>query len=363
MKDDKIMAKYMKEIIIVTLYLGENGAERVLSVLANEWVRKGNKVTYVLLRPNMLEQSYTLYHEIHVIPFVSEGCKPVQLVKQVKFLKKIFNDNPNAIGIAFLNQAMLPLGLSSFFIKNKLIFAERNHPFVSPPGWHRRLVRNILFHIPDKCVFQTIAALNYFPKAIQKKGIVIENPINPLLPKRYCGEKEKVIVAAGRLDSQKNFPMLIRAFTMFNKEFQEYHLEIYGEGPLRAELENLIKELNMTDKIFLPGYEKNILERIRHAQVYVSSSDYEGISNSMLEAMALGVPVIITDCPIGGARLVIDDGINGILIPVGDDKALEKAMKKIISNENLLKSIADEAYKIREQYPVEVIAQKWLDIM
>ena len=113
----------------------------------------------------------------------------------------------------------------------------------------------------------------------------------------------------------------------------------------------------------MPGFSSDIHEKMRDAAMFVSSSDYEGISNSMLEALAMGVPTVVTDCPVGGARLMIQDGVNGVLVPVGDADAMYQGMKKVIEDADFAERIAVEAYKVRERYPIEKVSEMWIDLM
>jgi len=148
-----------------------------------------------------------------------------------------------------------------------------------------------------------------------------------------------------------------------NREYPEYSLVIYGQGNEREKLEQMIREQGLEGKILMPGFASDIHEKMREAAMFVSSSNYEGISNSMLEAMAMGVPTVVTDCPVGGARLMIQNGVNGVLVPVGDAEAMYRGMKKVIEDPDFAERIASEAYRVREQYPIEKVSVMWTDLM
>ena len=227
----------------------------------------------------------------------------------------------------------------------------------------KRLVRNFIYYVADKCVFQTQDAKKYFPRRIQTKSKVIQNPINPNMPTRYKGAKQEVIITACRLSPQKNLPMLIQAFNMLLKNHPEYSLEIYGRGAQEEALRKLIHSMGLDEKVLLPGFAENIYDIMNQSSMYVSSSNYEGISNSMLEAMALGLPVVVTDCPAGGARMVVQDGENGLLVPVGDTESMYLAMKRVIEEPGLAERLGNEAYKVRERFAIEKIAREWLDVI
>ena len=173
------------------------------------------------------------------------------------------------------------------------------------------------------------------------KGTVIFNPIKPDLPAPYKGERKKRVVNFCRISAQKNLNMLVDAFALLRKDFPEYELDIIGD-PVGNDVEGYIdsvkeriKQHNCEDCIHILPSRNDIHDYIKDYAMFVSSSDFEGMSNSMLEAMALGLPCVCTDCPAGGARAVIKDGENGLLTPVGDADALYLAMKKLIENPEL----------------------------
>jgi glycosyltransferase involved in cell wall biosynthesis len=144
-----------------------------------------------------------------------------------------------------------------------------------------------------------------------------------------------------------------------HKSFPEYELHIYGEGEEKENLVEYITKKRITEKVFLDGFFANIHEEIKDAAMYVSTSNYEGMSNSMLEALALGIPTICTDCPSGGARMVITNGVNGLLIPVGDEKALIEAMFFLIENPKDSARMSINGEKIVDRLSEKKIVDKW----
>ena len=353
-----------KEIIILTTTLGGNGAERILTELSNEWVRSGNRVIVMQIGVDDNSSSYILDERVERINVRAKRKNRVLwYIKEVQAVIKTLNDHKNATALAFLSQSFYILSIASFFTKNKIVFSERNDPTRWPKKWIHRKARDMAFCKADVCVFQTKEAMSYFPKKARDKGIVIPNPCNPNLPERFIGERRKVIITASRLHNQKNLPMLIKAFYSFHKEFPEYRLEIYGEGEERHNLESLVDSLGLGESVALPGFAKNIHEIMVDCAMYICSSDYEGISNSMLEALGMGVPTISTDCPVGGAREMIQSGMNGLLVPVGDDESLFMAMKRIAEDQSFADMLSENACRIKADYTIQAIANKWLEAM
>ena len=146
------------------------------------------------------------------------------------------------------------------------------------------------------------------------------------------------------------------------EDFPEYHLHYYGSGSLEKKLRECAKELDIISKVTWHGFCIDAKQKIVDAGIFVLPSNYEGVSNAMVEAMAMGIPVIATNCPIGGAATYIRNGENGLLVPVNDAKEMVAAMKKIASNSLLAKRLSDNSRKIREEYPARVIADRLLEI-
>lgn len=354
----------MKDITIVTIALGNDGAERVLCELTKEWIRTGHKVTIIQTDSGRYGCKYDIPKDTVIIDLAKIfKNKYISALLDVYMITKYLNKNPNTVAISFLSATSLMLAIASLFCKNKIIMSERNNPSMVPQGKLQQYLRNIAFLFADRCVFQTEESKKYFCNKIQKKGSIIVNPIGLDIPKPFEGIRKKKIVTACRLHPQKNLKMMIDAFYILSKEFPEYTLYIYGQGILKNELINYTKKLGLEDKVFLPGYKQDVLPELMDASIYVSSSDYEGISNSMLEAMALGLPIVVTDCPVGGARMIVKDGVNGILIPVGDTQALYNGMKEILTNPTLSIKLSQNAIKIREKLDITKIIKQWNEII
>ena len=237
--------------------------------------------------------------------------------------------------------------------------SERNNPWVMPDVKITRLLRKIAYPLADGIIFQTDMAKSYFPKNIQKKGIVLSNPVDiARIPEPYKGIRQNVFVAVGRLERQKNFPMLIKAFSIFYQREKNFKLVIYGEGRERANLESLIKELGLDGVVLLPGRNKDVLNAINDASAFILSSDYEGMPNALIEAMCMGMPVISTDCPSGGPRELIENQENGILIPVGDEDALVDALFSII-DVTLAEKMSKKSSELRYALTSISIFENW----
>ena len=223
-----------------------------------------------------------------------------------------------------------------------------------------RFLSKLIYPMADGFVFQTEQARNCFGGKVRKKGCIIYNPLKENLP--YADPtKNKYVVTIGRLTSQKNHKLLISAFNEFRKNHPDYELRIYGNGPLKEELESYSQQLGVSDKVRLMGTVENVTEYIKDAAMFVLPSDYEGMPNVLAEAMAMGLPCISTDCLGGGAAALIENEKNGLLIPCRDTEQLYMAMKKIADDDKLANELASEAEKLRDSLSVHNITQQWLD--
>ncbi len=154
------------------------------------------------------------------------------------------------------------------------------------------------------------------------------------------------LLGMGRLTAQKNFPLLLKAFAKFRAEKPGYRLLILGEGPDRPQLEARIAELGLTADVSLPGFTANPFPYVREASTFVMSSDWEGLPTVLIEALALDVPVVSTDCE-SGPREILNDGWLGELVPVGDAEALAEAMLRSVAKKGNPATPADlDRYKV-----------------
>lgn len=350
----------MKKIMFVNSSLTDGGSERIMTLLANQLADDGYDITMILLRDK--KKTYALDNRIKCIEFrYKYKSKIYILISRILKLRSAFKEYDPDIIISFMVDINCFTLISNMGLGNKVIVSERANPFIKR-NILNRLGEKLLYKYADKIVVQTDMVKKYFNNYSDSKVIVIPNPVSSsgLIRKEEC--IKKYFIAIGRLVEQKNFKMLIDGFEIFCRENNEYTTYIYGEGPLKRELEEYIKSKNMEKKIFLMGYCDDIKKKIVNSSIYISTSNYEGISNSMLEAMSLGVPSICTDCPVGGARMIIENNKNGILVNINDSQKLAEKMLKIVGNEEFSKQLSNEAIKINEIYSIEKIIKVWESI-
>lgn len=263
--------------------------------------------------------------------------------------------NPDIIVSFLTNEAFVTGSL----IDVPSLYTLRNDPYNYNNTGFKGIIRNYLFNKARTIVFQTIGAQRYFSETIQRKGVIIANPLKEDLPKWKDYTHEKVIVTACRLDKQKNIPMMLRAFSRFRINHPDYKLKICGDGKLKAELQTMAVNLGISESVEFMGFRTDIHDIMAHSMIFTLSSDYEGLSNSMLEAMSMGMPVICTDSSPGGAATYIKDSINGILVPVGDYEKLSMAFAKVADNIAFRNQLSENAANIRADLMQDAIFKKW----
>lgn len=347
-----------EKIVIITRNMLGAGAERVIAQLSNYFVQQGKSCNIITL--NDEEVFYQLDPRISILPVgqKSENKVKDKLLRYQKVREMVLQQKPDLV-LSLPEEIGIYVLLALLGTKIPVYVSERNNPWVMPDVKVTRILRKLMYPFAKGLIFQTEMAKSYFPESLQPKGIVLKNPVDAArIPSQYQGRREKVIVGAGRLSRQKNLPLLLKAFARFSPNHPEYKLRIYGEGELREELTALAQSLNIAHQLELPGRSTALLENMNSAAMFVLSSDYEGIPNVLLEAMCMGMPAISTDCPSGGPKELIQDGVNGLLVPVGDETALYEAMERM-ADPIFARQMADAAYEIREELTSPEIFVSW----
>lgn len=356
----------MKRIIFHLNNLEKGGAERVVSNLAGQFAAHGYEV--FIATENTGENEYTIDERIKRV-HVGLSSKQEKHGRVQKFFDRIINlrrflkEVEPDIVIAFAKKANYRALTATIGTKYPVVISIR----IAPVGCYDYLSDKIqiplLFPRAAGCVFQTQEQKDFFPKYLQKKSRIILNAIHP----KYIGnpiptQREKVVVHSGRIVDFKNQPMLIRAFVKVHKKHPDYSLRIFGPDARDGtweQLEALIKEKNAGEYVFLMGGSDQLEKDMINGALAAYSSDVEGMPNAMLEAMALGLPVVATDCPPGGPRMVITPEENGLLVPVGDEDALAAAINRLIENPEFAQKLGENAAKIGQKAGAEMIYKEW----
>lgn len=346
----------------ITLFIGGlsgGGAERVACNLVNYLKGNGHEIEIMTMSDD--EPSYPLSSGIkrHILLRGNER-KSFYINSYLRFSRLLYylrTSTPD-VYIVMLPATTILLLLLRRVTKSKVIASERSLPSV-----YDKKVQLLLKKISKKAdgwVFQTPGQKEWYNKYGIQSGVIIPNAINPaFIGSRYTGERRKTIVSVGSLTKPKNHELLITAFAMIANEFPDYKLVLYGQGNKLDLLQKLVKNLGVDNQVIFSGYSKQIGEDIRDSSLFVLSSDYEGMPNSLMEAMALGLPCVSTDCDGGGARLLINNEINGLLVPKGNKDTLAQAIRRMLLDKEFAEDCGKEAYKISEQLSPKVVYEKW----
>ncbi|MBR1802800.1 MAG: glycosyltransferase family 4 protein [Clostridia bacterium] len=341
----------------------KGGAERVISNLSN-YLIEDNKVEILTLLDR--ECAYELNEKIkfHSLK-ISEKKKNIfekviYTLKNVKkYIKQIEQIEPDII-ISFLPRSSYYAIIASMKNKIKILVSERNDPNEEYKNAVDRLLMNILYKRATGFIFQTEQAQHYYNKKIQQRSVIIPNPIDEkFLCEPYKHNRRDEIVTAGRLTEQKNQIMLINAFEIVKQKYPQYILKIYGDGPLKDELQEIIFDKKLEKSVFLSGITNNLKEDIYESGIFVMSSNYEGMPNALMEAMAMGIPVVSTDCPCGGPKFLIGNNENGLLVKVNDTNNMANAIIRLIDDKDLAQQLSNNAHKKLETMHPNIINDKW----
>lgn len=356
-------------ITLVIPSLDRGGAERVLSELANYLVRKNHHVTLVTLSSPSCQPSYPLdprvvLHQTH--SFSAVTARPITRVidafgRLYKLRKAILASRPQVV-LSFIDVMNITTLLAMKGTKIPTIVAERvdpnHHRIPRPYDWLRRKIYPQSFRL----VVQTNDALGYFSKALQKKSKIIANPsFFPSSSGKIILQDPKVILSVGRLVPQKDHVTLIQAMAKVITRFPAIVLKIHGKGPLHAQLQILINTLGLEKNVFLAGMTSDTEKALQETDLFVLPSLYEGFPNALMEAMAMGVPCIASNC--SGNRDLIDPNQNGHLFPVGNHGALAEKMIALLENPAQRQLFSENGQKKAQTYGPDIIFSEWESLL
>ena len=385
----------------IALYIGslqKGGAERVMVNLADYFYEQGHKVTLVTTYIAPVE--YEVRHASwKVVPAGAPGgelvCDPDEnpvwvdpngnqkdgirrvfsallkseqegriknFQKRTRKLNDIWKELKPDIVLSFIGKNNI-MALSTATREDiKVVVSVRADPDMEYNTASLKAGMLMEFGKADGIVVQTTGAKDYFPPYIRKKCVILPNSINPaFIRKRYVGNREKSIVMVGRLDENKDQALVMEAFSEAVKEgkLTEYKLKLYGDGPDMLKLQRKAVSMEIEKKVEFEGMVQHVAEHIEKASLFILASRQEGMPNALIEAMSLGLPCVAADCPCGGPRDLISNNENGILVPVGDKKAMKRAMLKVLEDAEFAEKIGNNAALVQEKYNPEAVNKMW----
>lgn len=341
---------------------GTGGAERQIIMLSNEMAMRGHEVHMIVL--NEFKSPYTISDNVRVYDLSGRDDGRFGIVKRFFALKKTIARIKPDVTINYNLQGAYFSLIVGNSICGKIVYSERGDPYDKEYSGVLGIIRDYTCRRMHGLVFQSEGARNFFSIGSKQKSVVIHNSVAvPQCLYPIAEKRDNRIVTVGRLHPQKNPHLLLNAFAKIAPLYPEIRLDFYGDGELRDELQAKIDALGLISRVSLHSSRKDIFDWIRTARLFVLTSDYEGMPNALMEAMALGIPCISTDCRPGGARTLIDDGINGFIIPSGDVDALSQKIAYLLDNPTIAERVAIEARHLGETHTNKVIFDKWNDFL
>ena len=352
-----------KKVVFYISSLAKGGAQRVILNLTESLLSKGYRV--VLVTTSQVENEYELPQKAKRIISDIQGNEISSgrirnLRNRFKKLRNIWKKEQPDIIISFIGKNNFMAILTALGLKIPVLVSVRGEPREEYYNNFLRFLARYLFRLATGIILQTNQSKDFFPKKTLEKAVVLPNPLNPVFLEELSEKpKEKKIVLVGRIDGNKNPKLAVEAFSRIYTNFPEYRMEIWGEGEDFQKVSDFIKELGMEDRIKLCGATNRVKEKLETAELYILPSNTEGMPNSLMEAMALGIAVISTDCPCGGPAELITSGEDGILVPVKDVEAMVKAMEDVLNKREFREQLGINALKIRERLHPDKVNAAW----
>lgn len=359
-----------KKVLFYVGNLAKGGAQRVILNLTEMLLTEGNQV--VIVTPRQEEEEYALPQGAVRLQSELTDTEAKQgavgrvcnLFARVRKLRRILRAERPDLLVSFLGKNNLMAVAASRGLKLPVAVSVRGTPSREYAGAGMRFLAGVLFRMADGVILQTPDAKAFFPAGVQKKAVILPNPLSPAFCRpRFEGARRKEIVTVGRIDANKDQALLVDAFLAIAEKFPSVRLVLYGNGEDRQKLQERVDRAGMQERIELPGAVADVADRIEKARIFVLPSRTEGMPNALMEAMALGLAVIATDCPCGGPRMLIRDGENGLLVPVGDKEALAAALERLLSDRGLEERLGRAAAKLQETLRPEAVQREWLSYL
>jgi len=364
-------------LLIFISSLSGGGAERVTVNLANHWALKGWEITIVTLR-RQSDDFYALNHAVRRIALEIHGDSGnvivglFQNLRRVLALHRVLRRIRPDVALGMMDRANVILAIASWGLHRiRAIGSERTYPPQHPLGtlWER--LRYHSYGHLYAVVAQTDKGAEWLKSHTKAQRVfAIPNPANwPLIDQipfvnvnvivgNMSGTGRKLLLAVGRLSCEKQFGLLVGCFQSLAGRHADWDLAILGEGPLRSQLEAQVSEASLGNRVFFPGRAGNIREWYECADLYVMSSRFEGFPNTLVEAMACGLPVVSFDCDTG-PRDIIRHKVDGLLVSPGDAQELTATLSQLMGDENLRQELASRAVDVQMRFATKRIAEQW----
>ena len=345
----------------------KGGSERVMCNLADYFVQQGHQVT--LVTQYRREDEYPLNPKVkrilsQITPEEMGSSRISNFIRRFQKLRNIWKtEKPDAI-LVFIGKNNFMALLTAWGLHIPVVVSVRADPNQEYPNRWMRFMARHLFKKAAGVILQTRECMEFFPKAVRQKSVILHNPVNEVFFENpYEGDREHTIVTVGRIDENKNQALLLRAFARIAADYPDYQILLYGKGDQEENLKQLADNLGIADRVTFAGNVSDVAGKIKKAGVFVLTSNTEGMPNALIEAMVLGLPVIATDCPCGGPRDLIEDGVNGILTPVGDVNKMKENLQHILNDLQNALHMGQTARESTAIYREKIVYREWMEYL
>ncbi|WP_419341152.1 glycosyltransferase family 4 protein [Achromobacter sp. PD1] len=349
------------------------GAERVAADLSAHWADMGREVM-VVTQASAEGDVYTLHPKVRreVLHTAGEGGGLRGIwsnVQRVRALRRVIKSFRPDIVLGMMTTASVLSVLACAGLSCRVIATEHTHPpSQTLSGFWQRL-RRLTYPRAASVVALTRGTADWLAQHVPgSKLAVIPNPVHFPLPRAepvltpVSGDGRKRLLAVGRLHADKGFDLLIQAYAQLAASHPGWDLVILGEGDERPALEAQVREAGLASRVFMPGRAGNVGDWYESADLYVLTSRFEGLSNTLLESMASGLAAVSFDCDTG-PREIIREGVDGVLVrPNGDVPALCKALDAVMRNDADRARMAQAAIDVRDRFSAARVLEKWQEL-
>lgn len=350
---------YNNTIAFANHSLASGGAERVISLLSSRFAEIGYKTLLICNIHSDWEYPVNKKVERFYLNDGTSRCRAVAAFQRIWKLRQICKREKVDVLIGFMSMSEYSV-YATIGLKTRNIISIRNAPDLLYPGMFKKIYTKVLLSFSDGAVFQTPDARSWFTKSLQEKSTIIYNPVGNQFYIKEHKPTPRLLVATGRLHEQKNYKLLISAVAMVREKY-DVRLDIYGRGRLEKELKCFVSDLGLNDCVTFRGQTDDIPSAIANADIFVLSSNFEGMPNGLMEAMAMGIPCVATDSPCGGSRMLIGQNERGILVPVEDKDSFATAIIDLLENESKKNTVALNAKEFANSFILENVTKEWGD--
>lgn len=355
------------KIICLSSSLDSGGAERVMVSLCNAWTSRGDNVTLVATFSGGGQSFYEVDDAVELI-FLADivGTRkknPLSYAQRLFALRSLIKERSPDVIVSFLPNVNVAAIIATSFLKIPLIICDRVDPSIRSRFEFWEVLSRITYRFADMFTVQTEAVANRIPGIYSglSRVRVVPNPLSERIAafRAKASSDRKILLGMGRLASQKQVEKMIDAFAEIASRFGNWDLHIYGDGPLKPLLTSRIDELALSGRVYLMGRTKEPWQIMAGADAFVMTSKHEGFPNALLEAMAVGLPCVVFDCP-SGPREISRDGRDALLVPLDDHAGLVTALVNVMNDEELRLSLGSQAREsVFARFSLKQVIETW----